>query len=415
MENKVFIAFSGCKVNQFEKSLLLELFQKEGFFITESPDEADYIVFNTCAVTNKAESGCRQLIRKFNRLNPKSRIIITGCYAEKEREKLLSLPGVYKVFSNEQKLSIPASLTNKKTSNFNPLNFEYKRLFKDRSRAFLKIQDGCDSFCSYCIVPFLRGKPVSMPLKMVLKNLSNLIDENEVVLTGIHLGKWGKDIDMSFEDLMLAISKENFPFRIRLSSLEAKEITKNVLEILKEMDNFCHHFHIPLQSGSDRILKLMKRNYDKTFFKNKIDEVRKFFPNACIGIDVIVGFPGEDEQDFLETYSFLQDLPIDYMHIFTYSPREGTEAYNHKNLVDKDTVLIRYQKLKELNDVKRKFFIERFLNRDILCIPDKKIGSGYYRALSREYIKVIIKDKIPEREFRAKLINTDTLEAVIAN
>lgn len=415
MENKVFIAFSGCKVNQFEKSLLLELFQKEGFFITESPDEADYIVFNTCAVTNKAESGCRQLIRKFNRLNPKSRIIITGCYAEKEREKLLSLPGVYKVFSNEQKLSIPASLTNKKTNNFNPLNFEYKRLFKDRSRAFLKIQDGCDSFCSYCIVPFLRGKPVSMPLKMVLKNLSNLIDENEVVLTGIHLGKWGKDIDMSFEDLMLAISKANFPFRIRLSSLEAKEITKNVLEILKEMNNFCHHFHIPLQSGSDRILKLMKRNYDKTFFKNKIDEVRKFFPNACIGIDVIVGFPGEDEQDFLETYRFLQDLPIDYMHIFTYSPREGTEAYNHKNLVDKDTVLIRYQKLKELNDVKRKFFIERFLNRDILCIPDKKIGSGYYRALSREYIKVIIKDKIPVREFRAKLINTDTLEAVIAN
>lgn len=415
MENKVFITFSGCKVNQFEKSLLLELFQKEGFIITEAPDEADYIIFNTCAVTNKAEAGCRQLIRKFYRLNPKCKIIVTGCYGEKEGEKLLSLPGVYKVFPNEQKLSIPSMLVNGRIEKSDLLSFEYKRLYKDRSRAFLKVQDGCDSYCSYCIVPFLRGKPISMPLEIVLKNLYNLVDENEVVLTGIHLGKWGKDINKSFEDLIRAISKENFPFRIRLSSLEAKEITGNVLKILKDMNNFCHHFHIPLQSGSDKVLKLMKRNYDRRYFKNKIEEVRKFFPHACIGIDVIVGFPGEDENDFLETYTFIEDLMIDYMHIFTYSPREGTESYHYKNTVDKDTLSSRYQKLKELNDVKRKAFIKRFLKKDILCIPDKKISSKHYRVLSREYIKAFIKNEIPDKEFKAKLINIHTLEAVVSN
>lgn len=415
MGDKVLITFSGCKVNQFEKALLLELFQKEGFFITDNLSEADYIVFNTCAVTNKAESGCRQLIRKFNRLNPNSKIVITGCYAEKERDKLLSLPGVYKVFSNDEKLSIPARLLDKKINNINPLNFEYKRIFKDRSRAFLKVQDGCDSYCSYCIVPFLRGKPVSMPLQLVLKNLHNLKDENEVVLTGIHLGKWGKDIKMSFEDLMLAISKEKFPFRIRLSSLEVNEITNNLLEILKDMDNFCHHFHIPIQSGNDKILKLMKRNYDISFFKNKINELRRFFPNACIGTDIIVGFPGEDDGAFFETYSFLEDLPIDYMHIFTYSPRKGTQSYNYKNIVDKEIVLSRYKKLKELDYIKRKIFFEKFLNKDIWCIPDKKIDENRYRVLSREYIKVFINNKVPDKEFKAKLINIKTFEAVLVN
>lgn len=415
MGEKVLITFSGCKVNQFEKGLLMELFQKEGFIITENINEADYVVFNTCAVTNKAESGCRQLIRKLNRLNPKSKIVITGCYAQKEKDTLLSLPGVYKVFSNEEKLSIPASLVNKKVDNISPLNFEFKRLFKDRARAFLKVQDGCDSYCSYCIVPFLRGKPVSMPLEMVLRNLRNMMDENEVVLTGIHLGKWGKDINLSFEDLMFTISKEKFPFRIRLSSLEPNEISINLLEILKNMDNFCHHFHIPLQSGSDKILNLMKRNYDKVFFKNKIQEIRKYFPDACIGTDVIVGFPEEEDVDFIETYDFLKYLPIDYMHIFTYSPRKGTEAYEYKKMVAKDISMVRYKKLKELDIKKRRDFLKKFLNKDILCILDKKIDENTYRALSREYIKVFIKKKIPKKEFKAKLVNIDNLEAVLVN
>lgn len=415
MENKVFITFSGCKVNQFEKDLLSELFYKEGFVITKDIGEADYIVFNTCGVTKKAESECIQQIRKINRLNPNSKIIVTGCLAEKKKDKLLSLQGVYKVFLNKEKLCIPASLLEKRIDNKNTLQYEFKRLFKDRSRAFLKIQDGCDSFCSYCIVPYLRGKPVSMPLEIVLKNLHNLIDENEVVLTGIHLGSWGKDIGMAFQDLMLAISKEKFPFRIRLSSLEANEITDKLLKILENMENFCHHFHIPLQSGSDKVLRLMKRNYNKTFFGDKIDNVRKAFPNACIGTDIIVGFPGEDNDAFLETHNFLQNLPIDYIHIFTYSPRDGTEACNYKDKVDKETAYFRYQKLKELDGIKRKAFSRRFLHKEILCIPDKKIDENVYRALSREYLKVFIKNEIPNREFRAKVVNIDTYEAVISN
>ncbi|MCX7770346.1 MAG: tRNA (N(6)-L-threonylcarbamoyladenosine(37)-C(2))-methylthiotransferase MtaB [Proteobacteria bacterium] len=413
MLKKVFVTFSGCKVNQFERGLLLEYFLKEGFYVTEKIDEADYIVFNTCAVTEKAESGCKQLIRRFNKLNPEAKIILTGCYAEKERDNLLRFKGVYKVYSNEEKLNIPAYLLNKGVKILNALDFEYKRTFKDRSRAFLKIQDGCDSYCSYCIVPLLRGKPVSMPLERVLKNLDNLLEENEVVLTGIHLSKWGKDFNKSLDDLMLSISMRNYPFRIRLSSLECNELSENLLKILRDMKNFCHHFHIPLQSGCNKILKLMKRQYDTSFFERKIEQIRKYFSNACIGVDIIVGFPEENQNDFMETFGFVNNLPIDYLHIFTYSPREGTESYNLPNRVEREITKERYNKLKDIDNAKRKALIKRFENKEVLCIPDKKINENYYRVLSREYLKLFIKDKIPQKEFRAKIINIETMEAMI--
>ncbi len=412
MKNAVYVTYSGCKVNQFEKSLLIESFQKAGFSITETPEEAEYIIFNTCAVTDKAEQGCRQTISKLHRLNPNAKIILTGCYTEKEKN-LINFPGVWKTFSNAEKTLIPSILTKNEIQNTHPLQFEYKRTYKDRARAFLKIQDGCDAFCSYCIVPFLRGKPVSMPLEFVIKNLHNLKDENEVVLTGVHLGKWGIDINSSFETLMESIKKEQYPFRIRLSSLEANEITYTLLEILSEMENLCHHFHIPLQSGSNKILKLMKRKYDTIAFEKKIELIRKFFPNACIGIDIIVGFPKEDEQCFKETLSLLNNIPIDYMHIFTYSPRKGTEAYKYDGKIDKNIVNHRFNLLKEIDSKKRREFIKRFVNKELLCIEEKRIDKNSYRVLSREYLKIFIKQEIPKKEFKAKLIDENTMEGVL--
>jgi len=412
MKNVVYVTYSGCKVNQFEKSLLIESFQKAGFTITKKPEDAEYIIFITCAVTDKAEQGCRQTISKLHRLNPNAKIILTGCYTEKEK-KLTNFPGVWKIFSNAEKIFIPSILANNEIQNIHPLEFEYIRTYKDRARAFLKIQDGCDAFCSYCIVPFLRGKPVSMPLEFVIKNLHNLKDENEVVLTGVHLGKWGIDINLSFETLMESIKKEHYPFRIRLSSLESNEITIKLLEILSDMENLCHHFHIPLQSGSNKILKLMKRKYDTNTFEKKIELIRKFFPNACIGIDIIVGFPKEDEQCFQETITLLNNIPIDYMHIFTYSPRKGTEAYEYDGKVDKNTAYQRYNILKEIDFKKRKEFTKRFVNKEVLCIEDKRLDKGTYRVLSREYLKIVIKQEIPEKEFKAKLIDENTMEAVL--
>jgi threonylcarbamoyladenosine tRNA methylthiotransferase MtaB len=412
MKNSVYITYAGCKVNQFEKSILIEFFQKAGFSITENPKDAEYIIFNTCAVTDKAEQGCRQIISKLHRLNPNAKIILTGCYTEKENN-LKDFPGVWKIFTNSEKIFIPSILTNNEIKNSHPLQFEYTRTYKDRARSFLKIQDGCDAFCSYCIVPFLRGRPISMPLELVIKNLHNLRDENEVVLTGIHLGKWGIDINSSFETLMESIKNEHYPFRIRLSSLEANEITPTLLQILSEMENLCHHFHIPLQSGSNKILQLMKRKYDTSTFEKKIELIRKFFPNACIGIDIIVGFPKEDELCFQETLTLLNNIPIDYMHIFTYSPRKGTEAYEYDGKVDRNTTYERYNLLKEIDSKKRKEFIKRFVNKEVLCIEDKILDKNTYRVLSREYLKLFIKQEIPKKEFKAKLIDENTLEAVL--
>lgn len=412
MEKFVYITFSGCKVNQFEKSLLLENLIREGFSITEKPENADFIIYNTCAVTHKAEQGCRQTINKLHRINPEAKIIITGCYAELENN-ISKLSGVWKIIPNKDKINIPSIIQNKEIKENNPLNFEYQRTQKDRERAFLKIQDGCDSFCSYCIVPYLRGKPISMPIELVIKNLNNLKNEKEVVLTGIHLGKWGKDINLSFEKLILAISNENYPFRLRLSSLEANEISEELLKILKDMPNFCPHFHIPLQSGSNKILKLMKRNYNTSFFMQKIDLIRSFFPVACIGTDIIVGFPEEDDSAFKEMIQYIETLPIDYMHIFTYSPRKGTSAYNFKNKIGKEVVYERYKILKKIDYEKRRKFVKRFLNKEILCIKDKKIDENTYRALSREYLKVFIKGNLPENEFKAKLIDENSMSAIL--
>lgn len=412
-KKSVFVAFSGCKVNQFEKNLLAEKFINEGFKITNKIEEAEYIVYNTCCVTEKAEQGCRRDIRKFHRTNPAAKIVITGCYGEKSKKEIQQMDGVFTVISNAQKEIIPEILSNKTPEYSDSLNYKYFRLHKDKSRAFLKIQDGCDAFCSYCIVPYVRGNPRSMPLEIVLENLTNLSCEHEVVLSGIHLGKWGKDMGLSFEKLMLEISKRGFPFRIRLSSLEATELTDELLYILKEMDNFCHHFHVPLQSGSDKILKLMNRNYDTNYFKNKIEKIRTLFNHACIGTDIIVGFPGENDNDFNDSKFFVETLPIDYLHIFTYSKRDGTEASYFKDEISRETAHNRMMILKEIDNKKRKCFIENFLDKEILCIADKGLPNGYFRAVSREYLKVIIKGFPPKSEFRAKIVDTKLPEAII--
>lgn len=400
---KIYIDYAGCKVNQFEKSLLEERFLEKGFMIVEDYESADIVVYNTCCVTKKAESGCRQKIRKIAKVNNKVQIVLTGCYAHKDRERLKRLPNVFSIIDNEKKFSIPEMLLGSETFESLSLNFEYKRIFKDRERSFLKIQDGCDSFCSYCIVPFVRGKPVSMQKELVIKNLSNLSNEKEVVLTGIHLGKWGLDIGYSLKNLLRDIGKENFNFRLRLSSLEPLEIDKDLLEVLKDLENFCPHFHIPLQSGSDRVLKLMKRNYTKAQYKEKIELIRDFFPLAGIGLDIIIGFPTETEDDFLETKAFLESLPVDYMHIFRYSDREGTVSYSINPKVDENIKEERTELLRNIDRTKRDGFAKRFLNREVKCLFERK-EKGMNRFLTREYLKVYSTEIEEKKEFTAKLV-----------
>lgn len=400
---KVFVGYAGCKVNQFEKNFLEERFLQQGYEIVNDYREADLIVFNTCCVTKKAESDCRQRIRKMAKENINSKIVVTGCYAVKDKESFYKLPNVYLIIESDNKFSLPEIISKKESTVNHPLYFEYKRLIKERSRAFLKIQDGCDSFCSYCIVPYVRGTPKSMPEDLVLKNLENLSDENEVVLTGIHLGKWGVDIGNNIKNLFYKISKKKFKFRLRISSLEPLEIDSELLDILSNMENFCHHFHIPLQSGSNRILNLMNRKYTTKIYKEKIDMIRKYLPMSGIGLDIIVGFPTESEYDFNETIKFIKDLDVDYMHIFPYSDREGTTSFLLTPKIDKKIKEERVMVLKEIDKEKRESFYKRFLEKDIKCLFDR-VENGLNRFLTREYLKVYSHTITDKKEFSARLI-----------
>lgn len=408
----VYIGFSGCKVNQFEKNLLADKFLKFGFEVVTNFKKADIIVYNTCCVTEKAESGCRQALNKFHKENPTAKIVVTGCYAEKAKDFLSTMPFVSWVFGNSDKISIPEILSGKNTEVVNPVNFEFKQSFKERSRAVLKIQDGCDCYCSYCIVPLVRGKPVSMKKDLVLKNLWNLRNEREVVLTGIHLGKWGVEFGESIVNLMDEIRKQDFPFRIRLSSLYPTEITTDLLSVLKEMKNFCPHFHISLQSASDKILSLMGRSYKSYDFLKSVENIREFFPMAGIGIDVIVGFPGENQELFSETENLLKHANIDYMHIFPYSKRSGTKAAEMPNQISHTEKTERVKRLRAIDAEKRNNFTNRFLNKKLLCLVDKKEGE-LYRAVTREYLKVYIKENPGRSEFTARLVDTKSLLAIL--
>jgi len=408
----VYIGFSGCKVNQFEKNLLADKFLKFGFEVVTNFKKADIIVYNTCCVTEKAESGCRQALNKFHKENPTAKIVVTGCYAEKAKDFSSTMPFVSRVFGNSDKISIPEILSGKNTEVVNPVNFEFKQSFKERSRAVLKIQDGCDCYCSYCIVPLVRGKPVSMKKDLVLKNLWNLRNEREVVLTGIHLGKWGVEFGESIVNLMDEIRKQDFPFRIRLSSLYPTEITTDLLSVLKEMKNFCPHFHISLQSASDKILSLMGRSYKSYDFLKSVENIREFFPMAGIGIDVIVGFPGENQELFSETENLLKHANIDYMHIFPYSKRSGTKAAEMPNQISHTEKTERVKRLRAIDAEKRNNFTNRFLNKKLLCLVDKKEGE-LYRAVTREYLKVYIKENPGRSEFTARLVDTKSLLAIL--
>jgi len=408
----VYIGFSGCKVNQFEKNLLADKFLKFGFEVVTNFKKADIIVYNTCCVTEKAESGCRQALNKFHKENPTAKIVVTGCYAEKAKDFSSTMPFVSWVFGNSDKISIPEILSGKNTEVVNPVNFEFKQSFKERSRAVLKIQDGCDCYCSYCIVPLVRGKPVSMKKDLVLKNLWNLRNEREVVLTGIHLGKWGVEFGESIVNLMDEIRKQDFPFRIRLSSLYPTEITTDLLSVLKEMKNFCPHFHISLQSASDKILSLMGRSYKSYDFLKSVENIREFFPMAGIGIDVIVGFPGENQELFSETENLLKHANIDYMHIFPYSKRSGTKAAEMTNQISHTEKTERVKRLRAIDAEKRNNFTNRFLNKKLLCLVDKKEGE-LYRAVTREYLKVYIKENPGRSEFTARLVDTKSLLAIL--
>ena len=369
----------GCKVNQYESAFVEEALGGAGWHRASDESAADVIVVNTCIVTQKAAHQSRQAIRKAIRENPKAKVAAVGCYAQAFPEELEIIEGIALIANNRIKAEIPRLLTelpkfSEKMVFLPPFEpetpFDMLKIcnFPGRTRAYLKIQDGCQSFCTYCIVPYTRGPYRSLAPAKVLDALEGFAQQGyrEVVLTGIHLGKYGVDLDgkMDLARLLQTVGKKGLPLRIRLSSLEPQELQNELIGMAASESWLCPHFHIPLQSGDDRILKKMNRHYNTKDFAEKIEMIRSTVPDCAIGVDVMAGFPGEDLTAHKNAVSLLQALPVSYLHVFPFSPRKGTPAWHYKNRVDIEIVKERARELRTLGREKRMFFYKKCLGQD---------------------------------------------------
>ena len=393
----------GCKVNQCESAYLREALMQAGWVPAERGGRADVTVVNTCIVTQRASYQSRQAIRKAIREDPTALTAATGCYAQAFPEELSRIEGLDVIAGNALKghlhkvlqdcrKGVPTCLPQ---GDFNDSLSEEVLPLSERTRGFLKIQDGCDSFCSYCIVPFSRGPLRSLdPLKTValLRALSEQ-GYKEVVLTGIHLGKYGVDLSpaSSLKDLLTLIGKQRLPLRIRLSSIEPKEVVPDLIRMAASEEWLCRHFHIPLQSGDNDILKRMNRNYTSEEYALLTDSIHSQIPLAAIGADIMAGFPGEDDKAYRNTFELVKDLPISYFHVFPFSQRQGTAAWDFKDKMEEQEIKKRAEALRTLGQKKRETFYRACVGNTFLVLAQGLdwSGTGMVKGLSDNYLPVL--------------------------
>ncbi len=404
---KISLITLGCKVNQVESEQIAEKLESYGFDVSMGLGVSDIYVINTCAVTNEAERKSRNYIAKILKLNPSAKIYVCGCSSENDPNKFKKGDYVVKVIGNKDKLSLAETIKNDNLESKNLLSSEYKSRVTNRTRADLFVQNGCNNFCTYCIIPYLRGRETSFPLneiKAELKILETLA--NEIVVTGINLSAYGKDIEGSDGLIEIARLFKDSSARFRFSSLEVNVITEKFLSELAEYNNFCDQFHLSLQSGSNNTLKAMNRHYTKEQYLEKVNLIRKFFPNAGITTDIIVGFPTETEDDAAETLDFIKQVKFSDMHIFPYSKRNGTAAEKFKN-VAKNVA----QRVKDVSEVSRQMKAD-FINKNIgltheVIIENQK--EGYYLAHTKNFILCYIKSKtelLSNQKFNVRLVKS---------
>lgn len=405
MKKKFIINTLGCKVNQYESASFLCSFQESGCQPAKAGEDADIIVINTCAVTAKAGAQSRQTVRRLMRRHPDAKVVITGCYAQmaaNELAEMIEAP-ICIVGNGNKHLLVEAALqeTNCDLTMLMGRILSKKEIcdlpmqrFGDRTRAYIRVQDGCTNFCTYCIVPYTRGPSRSVSLSEVLEQSKRFEEagHKEIVVTGIHVGMYGKDLKEEYDiaDLMLTLCKAHPSIRFRLSSIEPQEISDKLLDAMKSRDNFMPHFHIPLQSGDDTILKRMHRGYDRETFRKVIKKCMAIFPDAAIGIDILTGFPGEGEEEFTNSKNLLQELDATYFHVFPYSKRPGTPAATFKDQVPKAVSQQRVAILRDLAETKKQQFYSRFLNmvRPVL-VEHKRTRDNLLTGFTDNYIPVV--------------------------
>ena len=365
----------GCKLNFSETATISRDFIQHGFEKVDYRDKADIYVLNTCSVTENADKEARKLIRQAKRRNPDSTVAVIGCYAQLKPNDIAIIDGVDIVLGAEEKFNLLNHLDGiDLNGGTQVIQSEIDHVHKftpsyssgERTRSFLKVQDGCDYTCSFCTIPLARGESRSDTIENTMKIAREVAktDSREIVLTGVNIGDFGKGTSESFFDLVQQLDMLDGIDRIRISSIEPNLLTNEIIEFCAESNKFMPHFHVPLQSGSDKILGAMRRRYKRDLYEERTEKINSIIPDVCIGVDVIVGFPGETDDDFLDTYNFLNELNISYLHVFTYSERENTDAAKMGEVVSKEKRAERSKMLHILSDKKRRYFHEKFINQN---------------------------------------------------
>ncbi len=401
----------GCKLNFSETSTIGRAFEAAGYAKVKFDDTPDIFVINTCSVTENADKKCRQLVKKALKINPNGFVAIIGCFAQLKPKQIAEIPGVDIVLGANEKFNIVEHIESLEKNEETIISNENIKKTKefipafsmgDRTRSFLKIQDGCDYFCTFCTIPLARGKSRNASIEITIGEAKKIAatEVKEVVLTGVNIGDFGQGDDENFFELTKALDTVDGIDRFRISSIEPNLLSDEIIEFcLNKAQRFVPHFHIPLQSGSDKLLKAMRRKYERSVFENRVKAIKQFAPNACIGADVIVGFPGETDEDFLETVQFINQLDVSYLHVFTYSERANTTAIKLGDPVPMNVRKERSKQLHILSDKKKRAFYESNIGKIGTVLFENEENGGVMHGFTENYVKV-------KTNYDAKLANT---------
>ena len=400
MSHSVALYTLGCKLNFAESSTIAQQLIKNGFTRKEFHEGADLYVINTCSVTDHADRKCKKVVREALKHNPNAYIVIVGCYAQLKPQEIAQIPGVDMVLGAAEKFQLMEYLHGlKKEPKTRVENQPIKSVNEfvpgfsegDRTRMFLKVQDGCDYFCSFCTIPLARGKSRSANVATTLEQVKQATAQGvqEVVLTGVNLGDFGVNHDESFYDLVRELDTLEDIKRYRISSIEPNLLSNDIIDFVAQSEKFVPHFHIPLQSGNDEILQRMRRKYLSDLYRSRIEKIKSVMPDCCIGVDVIVGFPGETEAHFLDTYNFLNELPISYLHVFPYSERANTTAKKMQDTVPLKLRNDRTTQLRSLSEKKKRAFYESQMGKTRLVLFESEVRDGNMQGYTDNYVRVV--------------------------
>ncbi len=407
-KKKVAFYTLGCKLNYSETSTISRMFESKGYEKVEFNQKPDIFIINTCSVTENADKKCKKIVKEANKINPDGYVTIIGCYAQLKPQEIADIEGVDAVLGAAEKFQLIDLLdgfvkepSGQKAKVYNQnieeaIDYHTSYSLNDRTRTFLKVQDGCDYPCAYCTIPLARGASRSDSIANVVKAAQEIAASGvkEIVLTGVNIGDFGLrngNREETFFDLVKALDEVEGINRFRISSIEPNLLTDEIIAFVAQSKRFVPHFHIPLQSGSNKVLGLMRRRYKRELYVDRVQKIKELMPDCCIGVDVIVGHPGETEEEFLETYNFLNELPISYLHVFTYSERENTTALAIKPVVPQSKRAERSKMLHILSDKKRRYFYEQQLGKSFEVLFEEDVEDGQMQGFTENYVRVTAK------------------------